>query len=74
MAYTLTIVPENMPGFIPILTLNRALDHDYGALIFAVMYFKAIVTLANLNRVIWVTPARESLSTPDGRNSVAGIV
>ena len=41
-----------MPGLVPVLTLNGALDHDNGALIFALMYFLAIVALANLNRVI----------------------
>ncbi len=52
MAQFFSISPENVPGLVPILTLNRALDHDNGALIFVVMYFLAIVTLANLNRVI----------------------
>ena len=41
-----------MPGLVSVLTLNGALDHDNGALIFALMYFLAIVALANLNRVI----------------------
>ena len=52
MAYPFSIVPEDVPGLVPILTLDRALDHDNGALIFVVMYFLTIVTLGNLNRVI----------------------
>ena len=47
------VILENVPCLVPILALDRTLNNHDGILVFAVMYLLAIVTLSDLNLMIW---------------------